>query len=279
MNPEGVRFQRCTGLEGVEAFSYDGHAQHLPRHAHAEHQLTLYSDVVHRVGARGLSAVGAPGTAMILQAGEPHSSEPVTTQRVRLHGIYFAESVVKDVAETLWTGDGTVCFGQMLISDPALIAELANAHRAVIGGDAGADERFITAIAQLLERCAEPTGGERQLPAAAYRIDRVRSYLVAHVEDEVTLDELAVVAGLSRYHMIRAFRESFHVTPFAYLRRLRIERSREVLARGGDLGEAVAAGKFADQSHLGRMFRAHYGVSPGRYRLGFGHVRAVRSRG
>lgn len=268
MNPKGLTYRRCAGLEGIEAFSYEGLAQHLPRHAHAEYQLTLYGNPAHRVEVRGQSGVGPAGTAMIIQAGEPHSSEPVTKESVRLHGIYIAESVVKDVAEMLWTGQGTIWFRETLITAGALNAELSHAHRALMRGEAGADECFSSALAHLISRCAVPTGSERRPSAVGRRVERVRDYLAAHAGDEVTLDELAAVGNLNRYHLIRAFREVFHLTPFAYLRRLRIERSRQVLARGGDLGDAVVAGRFADQSHLGRVFRAFYGVSPGRYRLG-----------
>ena len=94
----------------------------------------------------------------------------------------------------------------------------------------------------------------------------VSEFLLAHAADHLTLEELAAVAGLSRYHVIRAFRARYGVTPFAYQRGLRVQRACEVLARGGTVAAAVAAGAFADQSHLGRMFLGIVGVTPGQYR-------------
>src|SRR5438132_3357423 len=40
--------------------------------------------------------------------------------------------------------------------------------------------------------------------------------------------------------------------------------ARRLIARGTPLAEAAAAGGFADQSHMTRIFSAKYGVSPGR---------------
>jgi transcriptional regulator GlxA family with amidase domain len=69
--------------------------------------------------------------------------------------------------------------------------------------------------------------------------------------------------------LIRLFRERYGVTPFAYQRNLRVERARDAIRHGKSLPDVAAEAGFADQSHLGRAFRAVMGATPGQYRLSF----------
>ena len=62
----------------------------------------------------------------------------------------------------------------------------------------------------------------RSAGGARSRMARVREFLSDHLADDVALDDLAAVAELSRYHLIRAFRQWCGLTPFAYQRSQRV---------------------------------------------------------
>jgi len=99
------------------------------------------------------------------------------------------------------------------------------------------------------------------LGAAAF--GRVRAYIEENVGRHVSLDELAAVAGVSRFHFARQFRLRTGESPMGYLLRTRVERAKVMLAAGGaTVGEVAAALGFADQSHLTRTFRRFVGTSP-----------------
>jgi transcriptional regulator GlxA family with amidase domain len=102
------------------------------------------------------------------------------------------------------------------------------------------------------------------LPGA---IRRVREYIEAHLDEKVSLQTLASVAGVSMFHFARAFKQSEGVTPHDYLIRCRVRRTMELLA-GTDLpiSEVAASAGFSDQSHCVRRFRERVGVCPRVYR-------------
>ena len=83
---------------------------------------------------------------------------------------------------------------------------------------------------------------------------------------DVPLDELASLAGMSRYQLIRAFRRSTGLTPHAWQLNQRINLAREHMRAGADIATVAQDLGFADQAHLQRVFKAHTGVTPGRYR-------------
>ncbi|BCJ39447.1 hypothetical protein GCM10010168_63050 [Actinoplanes ianthinogenes] len=102
-------------------------------------------------------------------------------------------------------------------------------------------------------------------PAAARR-----SELVAAVTDARDgLRELAGRFGMTRETLIRRFARETGMTPHAYRVVTRLNEARSLLRAGVAPAEVAARAGFADQSHLGRQFRAAFGATPGDYRITF----------
>jgi AraC family transcriptional regulator len=92
---------------------------------------------------------------------------------------------------------------------------------------------------------------------------RVHSYIESNVGEQVRLEDLARVAGVSRFHFARQFRRRTGESPMAYLLRTRIERAKTLLRRDDvKLSELAAILGFSDQSHFTRTFRRIAGMSP-----------------
>lgn len=90
-----------------------------------------------------------------------------------------------------------------------------------------------------------------------------RDYLHAHLRDPVRLDELAVIACMSRYHLAHAFTRAYGLPPHAYQIRLRIAAALTQLQHGVP-PVRIDAG-FSDQAHLTRHFKRVFGITPGHY--------------
>lgn len=102
---------------------------------------------------------------------------------------------------------------------------------------------------------------------APWQERRSKELLVARLDGEVTLEELARECRLSRSHFARAFKVTTGMPPHRWLLARRIEQARELLAGSAlQIGEIAQRSGFADQSHLTRVFRKATGVSPGEWR-------------
>src|SRR6266481_1207074 len=105
------------------------------------------------------------------------------------------------------------------------------------------------------------------------RLRRIKEFVDAKMEDELTLREMAQSVGLSTAHFSRMFRKSTGETPHQFLLRQRVERAKEML-RSADarvMDVAVACG-FKTQQHFAQIFRHECGASPTEYRQEFlGH--------
>ncbi len=96
---------------------------------------------------------------------------------------------------------------------------------------------------------------------------RLKAYMTANLATTITLEDLAEVAGLSRYHLCRAFRSSTGLPPHAWLTRARLAQARALL-RGGDTPIHAIAQQcgFASPNQFATTFRKSMGVTPSAYR-------------
>jgi AraC family transcriptional regulator len=102
------------------------------------------------------------------------------------------------------------------------------------------------------------------------RLRRIKEFVDARIEDELTLCEMAQAVELSPAHFSRMFRKSTGETPHQFFLRQRVERAKEML-RSPDarvLDVAVACG-FKSQQHFAQAFRNVCGASPTEYRQEF----------
>lgn len=84
---------------------------------------------------------------------------------------------------------------------------------------------------------------------------------------KVTIRQLAAEADVHPIHLARTFRQYFHSSPGEYLRRCRIDRARELLARTElPLAELALEAGFSDQSRLTTAFRRATGMTPREFR-------------
>jgi AraC-like DNA-binding protein len=100
--------------------------------------------------------------------------------------------------------------------------------------------------------------------------ERALIHLGHRYDEPVQLGNLAAVACVSKFHLVRLFTATLGITPHRYQLMLRMARAKAML-REGTLVTQVAHGLgFADHSHLGRSFRTHMGMTPTQYQQSVG---------
>ena len=130
------------------------------------------------------------------------------------------------------------------------------------------DVHFTSALSLLLRRYADFDNPTRKLGRETRGVARARSFIDDCYMEDVSLEDLAKVTSLSRFHLLRAFRKETGTTPHAYLTARRISRAKVLLGQTVSLSEIALDCGFFDQSHFTRTFKAWTGVTPASYRKG-----------
>jgi AraC-like DNA-binding protein len=156
----------------------------------------------------------------------------------------------------------------VVFRDLGLRAALERAHAALAAEPAGGlavEEAVLHAVCALRPHLRPGPSDRARTHAEHAAVRRARDHLCERWDQRVTLAELATVAGLSRFELVRRFGAQDGVTPHAFQTNLRVEHARRLLAAGGAPAAVAAACGFADQPHLTRVFKRAVGVTPARY--------------
>jgi AraC family transcriptional regulator len=100
--------------------------------------------------------------------------------------------------------------------------------------------------------------------------EAVVAYVLANFAEEISLDDLAREAGLSRFNFCRRFHRECGLPPMRWLWTFRAALAAEFIAidpRWSLTDVAFSCG-FTSSAHFSRSFRAAYGMSPSQYRKG-----------
>jgi AraC-like DNA-binding protein len=125
------------------------------------------------------------------------------------------------------------------------------------------DQEFVTTFAHAFRHHAS----RRPLRSSGLpSIHRILRIIDREPERPLSLQAMADMAGVSRFHFLRTFCRLTGATPHAYILQQRVRLARRLLAAGRELGQASADSGFADQSHMTRAFVRQLGMTPARYR-------------
>lgn len=96
---------------------------------------------------------------------------------------------------------------------------------------------------------------------------RLLEYIDTRLAEPITLDELAAIAALSPYHLIRSFKAEMGMTPFRWVLQQRIARAQRMLQFTPlPLVDIAYACGFSSQSHFSTVFKQETGATPAGYR-------------
>lgn len=211
---------------------------------------------------RGRERVVSAHDVQLMQPGELHvttsASEPASFF-VMWWQAHYVEELARELGHP-----GTPHLRTCQTADPACVSHLFDVYCATLGQNPLAvHSTVVEATALLIERCTLTNGRKSSLVKFHPGVAKARELLNARFADRVTLDELANVAGLSKFHLVRSFTQECGLAPHAYQNLRRVVDAKRRIERGESIKEAASSTGFADQAHLSRVFKRLVGVPPG----------------
>lgn len=214
------------------------------------------------------------GGLMLIEPGDVHVTKRVRARvgAANFDVVRFSPSLVAQAARELgYRGD--FHFRTPSARDPLVFEALERFVGAVASGEsalaiASASTEALTVLINRLGEKPSPHGvslaAERD-----YRLRRVNDYLASHLERRPTLTELECVSGLSQWRLCARFNQSYGTSIGKCWNALRLRQAQRELERGHSLSMIVAELGYRDEAYLCRVFKAHYGITPGAWRAMF----------
>jgi AraC-like DNA-binding protein len=123
---------------------------------------------------------------------------------------------------------------------------------------------IVVAVADLLDRASGADTG-RQSSLRLESLLRVRDLIVADPTARHPIEAFEAVSGLDRWALARQFRAAFGTCPSNFRTMRQLDQARRMIKGVRPLAEAALEAGFADQSHMSRMFKRAYGLTPAKW--------------
>jgi AraC-like DNA-binding protein len=270
---------RIEGVSGVEAIrgrrvGGQGHAlfhtEYAVRCVHAGEVQLRYRGQEWRLPA-GAAKLACPGEVSVIVERLGGFSEE--TQ------VFIEPETFAQIAEA--SGYGGAALGRMVDGRIGAAERISVACRDVViaierRGALEVEEALTELVRGLVG--TPPAVLHRKVGIEPRAVRAMRDLLVAEYARNITLDELAREAGMSKYYSAHLFKSYVGVSPHRFVTGVRVAHARRLLRRSVSCGKVAECCGFSDQSHMTRHFTRLHEISPSRYARGNSAARSQRQK-
>ena len=269
------KLSSSSAWQGIALEAYDVPAVFIPEHQHPDHFLHLVSrgTVKYQVATKGrvLRFTSQPGTIFVLPRGtvdEVNWAGPTHRVAVSIHPRLLTGALDETAHET----DLELTEHWNLIDShiSALVLEMTNdlgekSPAGTMYGESLANALAVYLVKRYSVRGISPVFYKGGL--SPYRLKRVLDYIGDKLDTNISLSDLAAIAGMSPHYFCELFKQSVGRSPHTYVMAQRIQRAKQILRspKSSIIDAGLSVG-FQNPSHFARMFRKLEGTTPSRFR-------------
>ena len=265
---EHIKFWHDATLSNLELLHATYVTHTFAPHSHEGYVIGVIEQGAEQFAYRRSQHVAPVGSIVCINPGEMHTGSSAAEHGWTYRTLYPSiELLQRAVSDLTGRQRDIPFFAEPVVHDPEMMMEISLTHR-VLEEQASVlerESRLLWTLARFIVRYADDHPRPRPFAKEQMGIQRACSYLEENYAENVSLEQLAAIAHLSPFHLLRSFRDQVGLPPHAYQIQLRIMHAKHMLRRGVPCVETAVAVGFADQSHFTKHFKRNVGVPPGLY--------------
>ena len=235
----------------------------LKRHYHLDFHFGLITQGEQQFYYQGGKYRTGPGHIQIMAPDQVHDAQTLAKQGFKTKIFSLPASWLDSLGDEL-SGQKEIWFREHCIENHYLFNQLIRLHSLLndpLAATLAKECHSLTLFSQLIAQYSVTT------PLKVATIGRrslyqLRDYLMDNLVHKISLQDLAQLCGLSPSQLLRQFKRSTGMTPYAWLARLRLEQALCLLKAGQKSTQVAHNVGFYDQPHFVNAFRQAYGLSP-----------------
>ncbi|MGZ7441075.1 AraC family ligand binding domain-containing protein [Paenibacillus sp. TH7-28] len=250
----------------VEAYRFVGIMQKFPNHFHDYYVIGFIEQGKRLLSCNRKEYIINSGDVVIFNLHEPHACEQVDGRSLDYRCINIEPGVMRQYVQEITGTAYLPRFSQTVLYRSELAGYLHDLHQLLMEEETSfhKEEMLLLLIEQLLRDNSDATPHlSANEPSAEIRT--VCEYMESHFTENITLNRLSELTGLSKYHLLRSFTKQKGISPYSYLETIRINQAKRLLEWGVSPMEAALKCGFSDQSHFTKFFKRLIGLTPKQY--------------
>lgn len=265
----GGQEQRHIYYDGdldVEAYNLAGIVQKFPNHFHEYYVIGFIEGGKRHLRCKGREYDLTEGDLILFNPRDNHFCAPVNGEVLDYQAVNIKVETMRKAALEITGRDYLPHFTQNVVYQSDITTSLKSLYEAILKHrpKIEKEEAFYFLLEQILKEYTTDFDESRpEKPDDT--VQRLCTYMEAHYAENISLDDLSDMAGLSKYYLLRFFTKQIGVSPYRYLQTIRIQEAKKLLEQGIVPVEAAGRTGFADQSHFSNFFKEFIGLTPKQY--------------
>lgn len=250
----------------VEAYHFQGIMQKFPNHFH-EYYVIGFIEKGHRyLSCKNKEYTIEPGDLLLFNPRDNHTCEQIDGKTLDYRCINIQPDTMSKAVFEITGKEYLPYFTSQVMFHSELVAVLRELHQMVMEEekDFRKEEIFFLLLEQLIHEYTEQAVQTKNTGQSA-EIKAICEFLEMHYMENITLDDLCKLTGLSKYYMIRSFTKQKGISPYSYLETIRIDKAKKLLEEGVLPIDVALQTGFTDQSHFSNFFKKFIGLTPKQY--------------
>lgn len=267
-----IKIARNPQLRQVEVKLYYNDAPVYKAHFHGTFSVGVVEQGIGNFHHHRQNEVIGTGDVVLINPGDVHACNPEPDIEWAYKMFFIDNALIQKTADELFgTTSEDLVFKPGIVKNRFLSRSLRTLYSSILHSDTTLEKDFL--ILDILSQLILRYSSHRpllQLPRKAFRgTQKAYEYLMDHLPENISLQDLASVSGLSRYHLLRVFQRRFGLPPHAFQIQKRITIAKKQLAQNIPPVQIAFDLGFTDQSHFTKKFKSIVGATPRQYQQAF----------
>ena len=266
---EIAKYWSPAGIDGIECLHGNYFSFSFAPHFHSDYAIGVVERGANVFDCGNKTETASLGDVVLLNPEQVHTGHALdesTGMSIRM--LFVDPYVLGNVRRSMHEASTqSPLFAAAVVHDEAAAARLAALHRAFESSGSVLKQEclLLSAMAHLLMRHSGSTASDHAIGNENASVRRVCDYIAENAFETIKLDDLAAVAHLSPFHLLRVFHKATGLPPHAYQTQVRIHRAKRLLRQRSSITQVALATGFFDQAHFSRQFKRYVGITPGQF--------------
>jgi AraC-type DNA-binding domain-containing proteins len=257
----------CFDTElNIEAYNFKGVMQKFPNHFHDYYVIGFVERGKRNLYCKNKQFIVETGDLILFNPGDIHTCEQIDDEALDYRCINIQEDVMKKITLEITGKEYLPSFKEVILFHNELVSSLRELHLMIMEEEKNLikEELFLFIIEQLIREYSNIIS-EENTKEANNEIKTACDYLENNYMENVTLNQLSNLTGLSKYYLLHSFTKQKGISPYNYLQTIRISKAKKLLEEGVSPIEVAFKTGFTDQSHFTNFFKKLIGLTPKQY--------------
>lgn len=261
-----IRMVKYDTELNVEAYHFQGIMQKFPNHFHEYYVIGFIEKGCRYLSCKNKEYTIEPGDLVLFNPRDNHTCEQIDGKTLDYRCINIQPDKMSKAVFEITGNEYLPYFTPQVVFHSELAAVLSELHQMIMEEekDFRKEEIFFFLLEQLIEEYTDQAlpAGKTEQSAQAREICR---FLETHYMENISLEDLCRLTGLSKYYLLRSFTKQKGISPYSYLETIRIDKAKKLLEQGILPIDAALQTGFTDQSHFSNFFKKFIGLTPKQY--------------